>query len=313
MKKKYTFKTIKTGFAIFAMALSFANANAQTTVSKTGNIRLYSGTYDAGTVDIVSNEIAQDGVTFKLQATLTPNSTAGSAFLAATNKHRYGVDGTTIDGDKGESIEISNLTVIDFDPGTTPYTVDAISDIHYTGVTLNAANGVGDQPLFTVVGGSNTGDFNIGQTSSAFATINFGTEFFNQAAVTAGEVAGSGITVGNTTGVTSFTLANGSALATDSYQIVGTNWSLTFTQDNTLGVNDVVQKDSFSIYPTIVENTFTVNKAFKTLQLFNLTGKAVKTFNSSDALEVSGLAKGLYIVKLKSETGAIATSKLIVK
>jgi hypothetical protein len=311
MKKNYTFKTIKTGLAIFAMALSFANANAQTEdVLIESNIRTTTTfVYDGGAVDIVSGEQSVEGTTFKIQATLTPTSTASGsgAYIQSTNRNRYGVDGTAIDGNLGESIVTSNLTVIDFDPGTTTYTVADISNLHFTGVVLFNVDDADDQPLFTIVGGTNPGTFNIGKAVANSATITFGTPFANGADPVVET------TVGSTTGVTAFTLSNGSTEATDSYQIIGTNWALTFTKDATLGVNDVVQKDSFSIYPTIVENTFTVNKAFETLQLFNLTGKTVKTFNSSDALEVSGLAKGLYIVKLKSETGAIATSKLIVK
>lgn len=311
MKKNYILKTVKTGIAIFAMALSFTNANAQTEdVLISSNIRTVGSTvYAGGAFDIVTGVQTVEGTTFKIQATLTPNSTASgsAAYIESNASNRYGVDGPALDGDMVESITTSNLTVIDFDPGTTNYTVDAISDLHFTGVTLFNMNGANDQPLFTIVGGTNPGTFNIGQGAARSGTITFGAPYANGADPVVET------TVGSTTGVTAFTLTNGSTEATDSYQIIGTNWALTFTKDATLGVNDVVQKDSFSIYPTIVENTFTVNKAFETLQLFDLSGKSVKTFKSSDALEVSGLAKGLYIVKIKSEIGAISTSKMIVK
>jgi hypothetical protein len=310
MKKNYTFKTIKTGLAIFAMALSFANANAQTEdVLVESNLRTITTTvYADGAFDIVTGEQSVEGTTFKIQATLTPNSTAlgSAAYIQSTNKNRYGVDGTGIDGDKGESITISDLKVIDFDPGTTTYTVDAISDLHFIGVTIFASNGANDQPVFDIVGGTNPGVFNIGKAVAASATITFGDPYTNAVAVTT--------TVGSTTGVTAFTLSNGSTEATDSFQIIGTNWALTFTKDTTLGVETISKKDdALTIFPTITDGAFSVNKEFASIHLIDLTGKTVKTFNSSDALEVSGLAKGLYIVKLKSDLGAIATSKLIVK
>ncbi|MDC1465724.1 T9SS type A sorting domain-containing protein [Polaribacter sp.] len=312
MKKNYTFKTIKTGLAIFAMALSFANANAQTEeVLIENNIRTIGLTvYDGGAFDIVTADKTVEGTTFKIQATLTPNSTAlgSEAYIESTNKNRYGVDGTGIDGDKGESITISDLKVIDFDPGTTTYTVDAISDLHFIGVVIYAANGANDQPVFDIVGGTNPGTFNIGKAVGPAETITFGTPFTN------GADPAVDTTVGSTTGVTAFTLSNGSTEATDSFQIIGTNWALTFTKDTTLGVETISKKDdALTIFPTITDGAFSVNKEFASIHLIDLTGKTVKTFNSSDALEVSGLAKGLYIVKLKSDLGAIATSKLIVK
>ena len=312
MKKNYTFKTIKTGLAIFAMALSFANANAQTEeVLIESNIRTITTTvYAGGAFDIVTADQTVEGTTFKIQATLTPTSTlSGSgAYIESTGRNRYGVDGTGIDGDKGESITTSNLKVIDFDPGATSYTVADISNLHFTGVVLFNVDDANDQPLFTIVGGTNPGVFNIGKAVGNSATITFGTPFTN------GADPAVDTTVGSTTGVTAFTLTNGSTEATDSFQIIGTNWALTFTKDTTLGVETISKKDdALTIFPTITDGAFSVNKEFASIHLIDLTGKTVKTFNSSDALEVSGLAKGLYIVKLKSDLGAIATSKLIVK
>ncbi|MGJ8744030.1 T9SS type A sorting domain-containing protein [Polaribacter sp.] len=312
MKKNYTFKTIKTGLAIFAMVFSFANANAQTEeVLISSNIRTVGTTvYAGGAIDIVTSEQTVEGTTFKIQVTLTPNSTASGsgAYIESNGNNRYGVDGASIDGDLVETITTSNLTVIDFNPGETSYTVDAISDIHFTGVTLFNMNGANDQPLFTIVGGTNPGTFNIGQGAARSGTITFGTPYTN------GADPAVETTVGSTTGVTAFTLGNGSTEANDSYQIIGTNWALTFTKDTTLGVNTINKKDdALTIFPTVTDGAFSVNKAFETLQLFDLTGKAVKTFKSSDALEVSGIGSGLYIVKIQSEVGAISTGKLIVK
>ncbi|MDO7172449.1 T9SS type A sorting domain-containing protein [Mariniflexile sp. AS56] len=308
MKTNYRMKTIKTGLAVFAMALSFTFVSAQTEdVLVTDNIRtITTNVYAGGPITIESGVQSVEGTTFKIQATLTPNSalSGASAFIESNGSNRYGVDGAGIEGDNVESIETSNLTVIDFDPGTTSYTVADISDLHFTGITLFNSNNALDQIVFDIVGGSNPGNFNIGVTATRAPTITFGDPYTNAAAVET--------TVGSTTGVTAFTMSNGTTDAADAYQIIGTNWALTFKKDLSLSVNDVIKKGALSIYPTVVENTFTVSKAFETLQLFDITGKTVRTFSATDALEVSGLVSGLYIVKIQSEVG-IATGRLIIK
>ena len=50
----------------------------------------------------------------------------------------------------------------------------------------------------------------------------------------------------------------------------------------------ILQKNdnALTIYPTVVEDTFSVSKAFETLKIIDLTGKTVKTFDAFDALEV---------------------------
>lgn len=314
MKKNYILKTIKTGIAIFAFTLSSAFVSAQTEVDGTTNLRTIGDTtYAAGTATIVSTaDIAvteANGATFKIQATLTPNSTANgaSAFIqSSASGNRWGVDNSLIDGNNGESVIVSDITIIDFNANGSGYTESAISNLHFEGITFRAAQGAADNPRITV-NGANAGTTDLGVIPQN-GLVPFGIEYTNASDPTAT------YTVGGTDDVTSVTLTNATETFQNSFQIMSFVAGYTFTTDPALSIDDVNTKDTkLSIFPTLVDDTFSVNKTFKTLQLFDLTGKAVKSFNTSDALEVSGLVHGLYIVKIKSEAGAVSTAKLIVK
>ena len=312
MKTNYTFKGIRNALAVLAIALGSTLTSAQVATEYQVNLRTTASTdYAPGTVDIISDGLTAEGTTFKIQATITPGG--NGTFVGSSAQRRWGIgnsdtdnETTTFDGNYEESAVINAITIVDFNDNGTGYTVAALSELHFDAITIRAANGANDNPRVTVDGATNAGTYDLGQLSGATETVDFGVEFMN--------AAGTVFTLGDTDTVSSITLANASTNFQNAYQIIGTNVAYTFTTDPSLSVNDVeADTNTFAIFPTIVDYTFSVNKEFKTLRLFDVTGKNVKTFSTSDALEVSGMSSGLYIVKLESEAGNIATSRLIVK
>jgi hypothetical protein len=315
MKKDYILKTIKTGVAIFALALSSTFASAQTATAYPTDLKLIAdNVYADGAITVTSDEIALEGTTFKIQATITPSSEAADPFIQTNADSLWGVNNSQFNGNLVESAVINTLSIVDFNANGTGYTESAISNLHFSGVAFVGAQGHARDNVGITVDGAAAGDYETGKTAVSETTITFGTEYFNAAATEAGSTPGTGITVGSAGDVTSITLNTGTEStsfrnAWSAGNIIAT---YTFTTNATASVDDV-KKNALSIFPTIVENTFSVSKEFETLQLYDLTGKTVKTFNSSDALEVSGLNQGLYIVKIQSATGGISTSKMIVK
>jgi len=43
------------------------------------------------------------------------------------------------------------------------------------------------------------------------------------------------------------------------------------------------------------------NKEIKEIQLFDLTGKLIRSFNSSPKIDLSNFSKGIYIIMLNSD------------
>ncbi|MGJ8592751.1 MAG: T9SS type A sorting domain-containing protein [Aquaticitalea sp.] len=311
MKTNYTINGIRNALAILALALGSSMATAQVATEYQVNLRTLESTdYAPGTVDIISDELTLEGTTFKIQATITPGG--NGTFVGSSAQRRWGIgnsvtdnETTTFDGNYEESATINGITLVDFNANGTGYTAAAISDLHFHALTVRAANGANDNPRITVDGASNSGTFDLGQLVGATETIEFGVAFAN--------LAGTSFTLGDAENVSTITLANATTNFQNAYQIIGTNVSYTFTTDPNLSVAEVDGINKFSIYPTIVDQTFSVNREFKTLRVIDITGKIVKTFSATDALEVSGIDAGLYIVKLESEVGQVATSRLIVK
>ena len=83
----------------------------------------------------------------------------------------------------------------------------------------------------------------------------------------------------------------------------------------TAGISDAAFANEITVYPNPVRsslfieaNSFTV----KTVTVFNVLGKKVLETNSKE-VNVSELVKGLYLVKIESTDGKIATKKIIKK
>lgn len=72
----------------------------------------------------------------------------------------------------------------------------------------------------------------------------------------------------------------------------------------TLNTNTVEIASDLRIYPNPVENTFKVNQSMKSIEVFNIAGKLVKTFNSSfdknHSFDISNLTKGIYFAALSN-------------
>jgi len=86
-------------------------------------------------------------------------------------------------------------------------------------------------------------------------------------------------------------------------------------QASTLSTTEVALENSFSIYPNPVDSTFKINKDVTALEIYDITGKLVKTFkgdfNAAEAFDVTELNNSIYVLKIYSANGSTSTSKLI--
>ncbi|WP_026754906.1 alpha-amylase family glycosyl hydrolase [Sediminibacter sp. Hel_I_10] len=86
-------------------------------------------------------------------------------------------------------------------------------------------------------------------------------------------------------------------------------------QPATLTVDQVATETTFGIFPNPANSAFKINKAISQLEIFDITGKLIKSFqgdfSQNDAFNISNLNQGLYLVKIKNNNGAFLTSKLI--
>jgi hypothetical protein len=324
MKKNYIFKTIKIAIVIFAIALSFTRANAQTT---NVNAVITAGvptefddgeTYQSYLVDQVITMTATatvDGIgTFDVSFDVTPLSgqrVVRSATIWGVNPEFADVD---VDGvlvptatnegpvfrarANGQSFtSIGNITFSNYTGGLS---ASNITSYTFTDIEVAGANNKFDKFVYQVDGT----EYNVGKLTSNPATVNL---------LTAGPVdIAEGAALTSLTAFDIRILSDRSA-NTDAWSVqsitLNVDVDYTILSTETISINDT----SLKIFPTVTDGVFSVNKAFKTLQLYDLTGKIVKTFSSTDALEVTGLNQGLYIVKIQSEKGTISTRKMIIK
>lgn len=87
-----------------------------------------------------------------------------------------------------------------------------------------------------------------------------------------------------------------------------------FNNTQILGINDVDFRDdaSITLYPNPVSDVFRIDSplAIKKVEVFNLLGqKTMTTF--SETVDASGLAKGVYIIKIHQENDIISTKRFI--
>ena len=114
------------------------------------------------------------------------------------------------------------------------------------------------------------------------------------------------------TGVSSINVTNTTApitIAPGQFLIYGNQPS------QLLSVSEFDLEQSLTLYPNPTASVFTINKAINTLQIFDVSGKLVTAFNGDfekgKAFDISQIAKGLYIIKIETHSGAISTTKLI--
>lgn len=84
---------------------------------------------------------------------------------------------------------------------------------------------------------------------------------------------------------------------------------------NVLSVNTNTL-ETFTLYPNPTQTSFSINTNASTIQIYEVTGKLVKTFNGNfsrtDIFDISTLNTGMYLVKVKNNNNTqIRTTKLI--
>lgn len=79
-----------------------------------------------------------------------------------------------------------------------------------------------------------------------------------------------------------------------------------------------VQDESFlgfSLYPNPTQTTFNINMNVSNVEIYDLTGKLVKSFNGEftlvNSFDISTLNSGMYMVKVQNENNQMLTTKLI--
>ncbi|OBX26751.1 putative secreted protein (Por secretion system target) [Gelidibacter algens] len=86
-------------------------------------------------------------------------------------------------------------------------------------------------------------------------------------------------------------------------------------QAATLSSTSFNAENSFTIYPNPVNDTFRINKDFNVLDIYDITGKLIRSFKgaftTSDNFDVSDLDQSMYVVKIAHSNGQVSTSKLI--
>lgn len=88
-----------------------------------------------------------------------------------------------------------------------------------------------------------------------------------------------------------------------------------YTYAVTLSAKTFDSSENLNVYPNPVSNTFTLNQNVEQLEIYNITGKLVKTFNGEfkkgNAFDISNLKQRIYLVKAINDLGEASTIKLI--
>lgn len=83
----------------------------------------------------------------------------------------------------------------------------------------------------------------------------------------------------------------------------------------TLGTQDYDLIKKLKVFPNPVSNTFSLNREFKNLKIFTITGKLIKTFEGdfekNTSFNIENISKGLYLLQIENELGATSTTKLL--
>lgn len=81
-----------------------------------------------------------------------------------------------------------------------------------------------------------------------------------------------------------------------------------------LATNEVNSKTKLSVYPNPITSgqNLMISSKVKDGEIYNMTGQKVKSFNTQ-SVSSNGLERGVYILKVTTETGATESAKLIIK
>ncbi|MDD7887840.1 T9SS type A sorting domain-containing protein [Flavivirga sp. 57AJ16] len=85
-----------------------------------------------------------------------------------------------------------------------------------------------------------------------------------------------------------------------------------------LSLENSVLNASVSVYPNPTNSILNINKTntdinIKRADLFDVTGKIIYSQSNNQTINVSNFSKGLYVLKIESQDGGIATRKIVVK
>jgi len=84
---------------------------------------------------------------------------------------------------------------------------------------------------------------------------------------------------------------------------------------STLSTDNFEIDTDFAIYPNPVSNTFKINKEVSHLDIYDLTGKRIKSFKGeftqTDNFDISDLNSGMYIVKIENSNNQTLATKLV--
>jgi len=104
-------------------------------------------------------------------------------------------------------------------------------------------------------------------------------------------------------------------LGCDNYDGLGAiYWDNIKVNAEDLAVSDI-KKGAFSVYPNPATDVLKFNSTAKveSVQIYDLSGKAVSANYADGQVNVSTLAKGVYVVKVKNVDGTTSSSKFIKK
>lgn len=103
--------------------------------------------------------------------------------------------------------------------------------------------------------------------------------------------------------------------ATTSIQLSPGEFKIYGNQSSTLSISNNVKMLDFSLYPNPTSTSFKMNKSIKKLEIFDITGKLIKQFNTYKAagtdFDISELSKNIYLIKIMDESGNTGISKLV--
>ncbi len=315
MKNNYLNNGLKNGLKALAFlcVFGYTNMSAQTSATKVLTVAA-SATwpgYDhtAGVVKFTTDEITQDGATFKLQISVTAISGGAAAGISA-DANGWGPTNSTdtsvrasFDDIGDENATISSIEVVDFNGGTNSYDVSSISGLKFQSVDISFANNASDRVGIGANGGT---VLELERLSASPYTIPFDGDFVNNAGTTFN------LATPNATSFNISVLDNSNNQA-NRFAVGGITIAYTFTPI-TLGVNDfgTASKSGLIVSPNPAVDTVALNMTVKSAEIVAMTGRTVQTFNGETAsLDVSGLVSGMYILKAINLEGQVFTAKII--
>lgn len=82
-----------------------------------------------------------------------------------------------------------------------------------------------------------------------------------------------------------------------------------------LSVADDELRNAISVYPNPTSNFITIsnaNASIKNVKLIDVTGKVIYNNNNAEPIDVRNYSKGLYILKIASKEGGVASKKVVI-